>query len=507
MVDGVMEGVLPALTAFTAVAILISGLDDLFIDCCYYGSELYRRAFPMRYPTPTEAELRTLPERPIAVMIPAWQEHAVIGRMLKNTLRTMEYANYDVFVGTYPNDEATMMAVAEVAEGDPRIHRIVCPRDGPTNKADCLNWIIEGIRQHEKKSGGRAGILVLHDSEDLVHPLSFKLINAYIPRASMVQLPVIPFESAARELTAGTYLDEFAESHIKDMVVRERISGMVPSAGVGTGFSREAVDRLAAKHGNQVFNVATFTEDYDLAFRLNALGEKSMLVRYYVERARAASPGRRKVERELVGTREYFPSNFGAAVRQKARWTLGIVFHGWQQRGWEGGAALRYMIWRDRKTLLTNSVNMLGYLLLLDAVLGVQRIAPGSWVWDVIAIDAVLLANRCVQRVVAVARVSSALQAVLSLPRIIWGNLINFFAVAKATQLFVRAAMTGKQPVWVKTAHAFPSEDHLLGEAHKAQKETGRLLGDILVDRGFAGERELVETLGAQLKVEDPGTP
>lgn len=526
--------VLVALTSFSAVAILVSGLDDLFIDLCYYGSQLRRRFARDRVEEVTEAELRALPEQGIAIMIPAWHEDAVIAHMLRNTLGTVEYGNYDIFVGTYPNDEATMLAVAAVAESEPRVHRIVCPHDGPTNKADCLNWIIEGIRHYDKASGKRIGILMLHDSEDLVHPLSLKLMNRWIPEVAMVQLPVIPFESPAGEMTAGTYLDEFAESHLKDMVVRERLSGMVPSAGVGTGFSRAAIERLSLKHNNQVFNVGTFTEDYDLAFRLKAIGERSMLLQFTVERTRVEG-AKLRVVRELVGTREYFPSNFSDAVRQKARWTLGIVFHGWQQRGWEGDLSLRYMIWRDRKALLTNSVNILGYLLLLEAAVGpywrpagpdparAQFIPADGWVWKVILVDALLLFNRCVQRVACDARVSTWKQAWLSLPRIIWGNVINFCAVARATHIFIRNRLTGEKLVWAKTAHAFPSEAQLLGykrklgdllleqrritlahlcEALQSQKESGKRLGDVLVDSGFAEESEIVDALAGQLKVE-----
>lgn len=527
-------GVLVALTSFSAVAILVSGLDDLFIDVCYYGSQLRRRLSRSGPAEVTEEELRALPEQGIGIMIPAWHEDAVIAHMLRNTLRTVEYRNYDLFVGTYPNDEATMMAVAEVAESEPRVHRIVCPHDGPTNKADCLNWIIEGIRQHDKTTGRRIDILMLHDSEDLVHPLSLKLMNRFIPEASMVQLPVIPFESPAREMTAGTYLDEFAESHLKDMVVRERLSGMVPSAGVGTGFSRAAIERLALKHNNQVFNVGTFTEDYDLAFRLKAIGERSMLLQFSVERTMVEGT-KLRIVRELVGTREYFPSNFSDAVRQKARWTLGIVFHGWQQRGWEGDWPLRYMIWRDRKALMTNSVNILGYLLLFEAAVGPYWGAPGAdpsrpafipadgWVWKVILIDALLLFNRCVQRVACDARVSTWKQAALSLPRIIWGNVINFCAVVRATHIFIRNRLTGEKLVWAKTAHAFPSEAQLLGYKRKlgdllleqrritlahlsaalqAQRGTSKRLGDILVDSGCAAESEIVAALAGQLKVE-----
>jgi adsorption protein B len=528
------DGAVRGLTAFSAVAILVSGLDDLFIDVCYYASEMFRKTHRARFPPVTEAELRALPEQSVAIMIPAWHEDAVIAHMLRNTLGTLDYKNFEIFVGTYPNDEATMLAVAGVAESDPRVHRIVCPHDGPTNKADCMNWIIEGIRHYDKTTGKRISIFVLHDSEDMVHPLSLKLMNRYLPGVSMVQLPVIPFESKASEMTAGTYLDEFAESHVKDMVVRERISGMVPSAGVGTGFARDAIDRLAKKHDNQIFNVATFTEDYDLAFRMNAIGERSVLVQFYVERTKAAPSGKLKVVRELVGTRGYFPSNFGDAVRQKARWTLGIVFHGWQQRGWEGGPALRYMIWRDRKALLTNAVNILGYLLLLVAAAhsrlahagfarGLEPIPSGSWVWKVIIVDGLLLVNRCVQRVVCLRAISNWKQAALCLPRIIWGNVINFCAVAKASHIFIRTSLTGKKPVWAKTAHAFPTEAQLmgykrklgdllleshlvtlarLGEALTVQKEKGGLLGEVLVDLGYVSETALVETLAAQLKVE-----
>jgi bacteriophage N4 adsorption protein B len=457
-------GVVAWLTGFVAVAILVSGLDDLFIDLCYYGWLARSALSPeRRRPQVPESELRALPEKAIAVMIPAWHEDPVIARMLRNTLRTVEYRNFDLFVGVYPNDPPTNAAVAEVEAEDPRVHRVVLPHDGPTNKADCLNWIIEGIRAHDRRFKRDFAILMLHDCEDMVHPLSFKLMNRFIPEADMVQLPVVPFEAAAKEWTAGTYLDEFAESHLKDMTVRERLSGMVPSAGVGTGFSRSILEELAARHERQIFNVHTFTEDYDLAFRLRAAGGRSILVQYFTTRLVPGRDGKARPVRELVGTREYFPDRFKDAVRQKARWTLGIVFHGWQQRGWEGGPALRYMIWRDRKTLMTNSVNMVGYLLLCHAALGGADIPPGSWVWDVILADTALLGNRCLQRVVSIARVSSWTQGALSVPRIIWGNVINFFAVAKATRLFLVTAVTGKKPAWAKTAHVFPSEEQLRG--------------------------------------------
>lgn len=441
---------LSALTGFVAAVILVSGVDDLFIDLCHYA-ELVRGALrpgPRAQRVP-EAELRALAEKPIAVMIPAWREHAVIGRMLRHTLRAVDYRDYGLFVGVYPNDEPTMRAVAEAQAQDARVHRVVLPHAGPTSKADCLNWILEGIRRHDRRAGRGHEILVLHDCEDVVHPLSFRLMNRFIPGAAMVQLPVVPFEAAARQLTAGIYLGEFAEAHLKDLPVRERLSGMVPSAGVGTGFSRAIIETLARLHGGRPFNVRTFTEDYDLAFRIRAAGGRSIFLRY-------------RTERGLVATRSYFPARFRDAVRQKARWTLGIVFHAWRQRGWEGGLALRYMLWRDRKALLTGPVNMLGYLLLLQSALGaLPCAAPEGWVRDLLLVDAALLGNRCLQRALAVARVSSWRQGALALPRIVWGNIIDFCALVQAARLFLVETLTGRMPAWAKTAHAFPSEEAL----------------------------------------------
>lgn len=455
-------GVMRGLTAFVAVAILLSGLDDLFIDLCYYGWLARSALSPeRRRPQVPQHELESLAEKRLAVMIPAWREEAVIGRMLRNTLRSVRYGAFELFVGVYPNDPATRAAVEEVAAADPRVRLVPVPHDGPTNKADCLNAIAAAVLA----CGRPFEVLVLHDCEDIVHPLSFKLMNRFIPEADMVQLPVVPFETPASEWTAGTYLDEFAESHLKDMTVRERLSGMVPSAGVGTGLSRAILEELSRRHRGRPFNVHTFTEDYDLAFRLRAAGGRSILVQYFASRGAGAH--------ELVCTREYFPDRFADAVRQKARWTLGIVFHGWQQRGWEGGPALRYMIWRDRKTLMTSSVNMAGYALLLHAAAGGAGPEPGGWVRDVMLADAALLANRCLQRAVSIARVSSWRQAALSFPRIVWGNVINFFAVAKATRQFLLGALTGRKPAWAKTEHVFPTDEQLRGPAPRPPAAAG----------------------------------
>ena len=122
-------------------------------------------------------------------------------------------------------------------------------------------------------------------------------------------------------LLAGHYLDEFAQIHYKDMVVREALDHSMPAAGVGCAFSRRAFESTASKQNNELFNTGSLTEDYDFGFRLKELGLRQAFVKFFTRRPvlrRNPLTGReRLVEvRELVGVREYFPHTLRTAVRR-----------------------------------------------------------------------------------------------------------------------------------------------------------------------------------------------
>ena len=67
--------------------------------------------------------------------------------------------------------------------------------------------------------------MILHDSEDVLHPMELRFYNHLLPRKDMIQLPVTSLDREWYELVAGVYMDEFAEWHAKDLVVRESVSG------------------------------------------------------------------------------------------------------------------------------------------------------------------------------------------------------------------------------------------------------------------------------------------
>ena len=374
--------------------IFFSGLDDLFIDLWYAGIKLLRRDSWKLSPE----RLNRIPERRMALFVPCWHEHEVIEGMIEHNIAAIDYRNYDIFLGLYPNDPRTLERAALLEERYLQVKQSVCPWDGPTNKADCLNWIYQRMKRAEEESGNRYEVIVQHDAEDLVHPKAFKLINRMIHRYDMVQIPVFPLEMPFRHFTHGTYCDEFAEFQVKDLFIRQVLGGFVPSTGVGTAFRREALEEIAGHFGHQIFNVSTLTEDYEIGLKFKLQGMRQILVRKAVPvngnghkngngrkngngykngnghkngRANGRANGKRPTNQEFVATREYFPTTFRGAVRQKSRWVMGVSLQTWAQHGWRVPWRQVYWFWRDRKGLLGNLVTMAAnfiflYCLLLD---------------------------------------------------------------------------------------------------------------------------------------------
>ena len=408
------------------------------------------------------------PESPFAIMVPAWQEHAVIAAMVENTAATLQYRAYRIFCGVYRNDPDTACEVDRIALRYPgRVVRVDVPHDGPTCKADCLNHIVQRIFAEEAASGTRFAGMVLHDSEDVIHPLELKLFNALVAQYDLVQLPVFSLDRRRSELVAGTYIDDFAEAHGKDLLVRTVLTGTVPGAGVAACYSRRALAALLRPFGGEVFNTASLTEDYEMSFRMRELGLSQTFAHvtvhldgFRVERV----PGRTGT---VVATHEFFPDGFRAAYRQRARWVVGIAFQGWKQLGWRGGLLDRYFLYRDRKALVMAPVGGLAYLLLANFVLvglfGSYAVQSElEWLLSEPDLAALLVANlgfmgnRVVQRMYFVSRYYGLAQALLAIARMPVNNFINLFAVLRAWRLYAAHVVRGKKLAWDKTAHAYP---------------------------------------------------
>ncbi|MBE7367750.1 glycosyl transferase family protein [Ramlibacter pallidus] len=532
---------LEVLAAILTLVIFVSSLDDLFIDLWYWVRRIFRRARLERTPQYrrlTVEQLRDREEQPLAIMVPAWQESDVIAAMVQNMVEVLEYRNYRVFVGTYPNDQPTIDEVERMVKRYPQLQRVQVPHPGPTSKADCLNAVVAAIFEHEREHGVEFAGVALHDSEDVLHPLELKFFNYLLPRKDMIQLPVASLEREWYELVAGTYMDEFAESHAKEMVVRESVSGMVPSAGVGTCFSRKALLALIGSTRNKPFNIDSLTEDYDVGMRLAQLNMTSIFgvfpVTFHISRTSWGSKKRRELLMQMpLCVREYFPDNFRAAYRQKARWVLGIGLQSWEQIKWRGQSlAARYLLLHDRKGVVTSFVSILAYILVAHFILFHVGLATGWWhayypslfqegsIWRaMIYVNAFFLAIRAAHRVYFTSALYGWEHGVMSLPRMVVGNFVNCMAVARAWKMYLGYLFKGNRLAWDKTAHEFPSSTQLarrrqrLGEllqswnavepgalerALEKQQSGGVPLGRVLVSNGWLDEETLAEAIAYQ---------
>jgi len=514
------------------VAFTIGGLNDFFIDLYYWGRQLYRRIFKRNLIKPlTLDQLLKVEEKPLAMLIPAWQEAGVIKKMLLNTLNTIDYRNYFIFVGVYPNDPDTQAEVDQVSEAYPQIIKIVNSKPGPTTKAENLNEIYRGLCHFEEQTGLKFELVVLSDAEDIHHPLSFKLFNYLMPRFEMIQIPIIPLEMPWHSFVGGVYMDEFAEMHLKELIVREKIARILPSAGTSTAFWRDSLRRLEVAGNGQVFNPATLTEDYEIGIRLGKLGLPQIMLIQWVERViTTKGKARPKKVKELVATRAFFLTEFRKAMRQRARWVYGIAWQGLKNIGWDRNLKISYTLLRDRLAFFTNFLYMFGYLLLiyLLTVFAVRIFRPDFVVpplvrpeevwWKLALVVLFFLVWRIFMRFVFVSKVYGLAQAALTPIRIVVGNVLNFASSMLALLWLIRAVSTRREQTWIKTEHEFPEEkleifrrklgDLLLSrhqitakqleEAVRIQKKTRKRLGQILLELGYITEEELASALAHQ---------
>lgn len=446
-----LQLVLREASLFAAVGFLVLGLGDLVVDLAWLilvGGRALRPGL-----APRSAADLPAPAQPgrFAIFVPAWDESAVIGGMLRHALETFGDADYRIYVGCYPNDPATAAAARVIA--DPHIRIVVGPSAGPTSKADCLNRLWEQMVADEAAEAFTFKAVVLHDSEDVVHSAELRLFDSMIERFDLVQLPVEPLVDRRSRWIAGHYLDEFAEAHGKEMVVRAALGVGLPSAGVGCAIARDALAVIAGQRGTP-FDTDSQTEDYELGLRLRAAGRSASFVRL------PAAPGR-----ALVATKGYFPTTLREAATQKARWVAGIALSGWDRLGWSGGLAERWMRLRDRRSMIAAFLLAAAYLGVLCGALVAaigfatgREMQPFSEAFMLFAkIATGLLVWRLLVRFFFVARGHGWREAWRSPFRALLGNAIAIMAAVRALGRYQSRRRTGHN-VWDKTAHAFPAQ-------------------------------------------------
>lgn len=497
--------------AIIAVFYVIFALDDLFFDCVYWLGRMFNW---WERPVVTTKELKDVSEWRIAIVTPAWKEQDVIARMLMYNLPRIDYQRYDYWIGTYQNDPDTRREVDKVRSVYPNVRKVVTDHDGPTSKADCVNAVLAAIAEHEERAGLRYDLIVFHDVEDLIHPQELRLLNWYFrgEGADFVQLPVLSTPPYWYDFVAGTYIDEFAEQYTKNMFVREKVWGFVPSAGVATCVRRSVIDQLMEERNGVPFAINSLTEDYDLGLGLTVQGRPTRYLHQYVKSSEESN-----APEELVATWAPFPQTFRTAVRQRTRWMAGIVFQGWEHWGWPAG--LNWILAHDRRGPLGYLVVLAGYLLVVYYA-GYQWIktfnrpelpdlVQSPWFQWLFWIGFLFMLNRLLQRALSTGRLYGFWQAMLAIFRTPFSNIVNLVATMRAALQYTRSRRTGIPMSWDKTEHSLPPQvgaqmrlgERLIEErklttqqlvlALKQQREHGGQLGAILVNQGVVSRDDL----------------
>lgn len=437
------------LSLFAAVVFALFGVDDLLVDALALAG--VGRGAHVALPD------QLTPNVNFAIFIPAWREGDVIGAMLNHALAQWRGIACTLYVGVYPNDLATMLAVAGAARQDPRVRMVLNDEDGPTTKGACLNRLWFELCADLAAGRSRATAVLLHDAEDVVDSAELAVLGQALVQHAYAQIPVIPLMGRKGKWVGRHYCDEFAEAHAKELPVRAGLGAPMPTAGVGCAFRVDALTALA--RGSGPFCADSLAEDYELGLQLSARGASGQFVI-----ARHANG-------ELVASRGYFPHALGDAVQQKTRWLRGIALDGWDRIGWitnprgsvRQDVAAIWMLWRDRRAIVAAAAICAAYLAMMLAGIGIALahyhalpvVIGGAALGWLCVFNMLLFGWRLVMRSVFTARIYGWRQGLMAIARQPVSNFILVLTARRALTDYVRG-LRGASLRWDKTTHQFP---------------------------------------------------
>lgn len=427
------------------IIISVFTIDDLFID-------IYSWMFNLKPSIIDYNEIDLLEEKTIAIMIANWHEDNILEQMIVGNNKSIYYNHHHFFLGVYPNDEATLRVAEKLSHKFKNVHVVVNRKNGPTSKGQMMNSIVDQILETEPNIGLHFDLFVIHDSEDIIHPLSMKLYNRYADTLDFIQIPIFSLNREHLQLTAGTYMDEFAEMHTKELLVRHALGAAIPSAGVGTCLSRNLVLSIQDLNNGHFLVPESLTEDYILGWQAHLHQFRCGFVCKSVKGFFA--------NREIIATKEYFPQGFFQSIRQKTRWTIGIAFQGRYLLGWTNSLVNNYFLFRDRRGPLNSIVIFCSLLIFALGCLDPQ-ITAQDFSNLVLAAAYFNIAGLCIrffQRLRSHGWVYNSYPVILMMLRWPVATVINAFAALRALYQYSLSVIGLKKLKWSKTQHSLPKE-------------------------------------------------
>jgi bacteriophage N4 adsorption protein B len=438
-----MDDILLFVMLLVSLLINLSSLDDLVTDFLACG--IIRRKVPPSLTDPT-----AIPTT--AIFVAHWHEENVLARMVEGNLARIPFPQVSFCLGVYPNDIGTRDVALALAEEFPdRVRVVINSLPGPTSKGQMLNEMFKQVFTAENAPE----LVIMHDSEGIIDPRTF---GVYVPYAQdgydFIQVPVFSLNSTDRSRVAATYMDEFAEWYTLEMIVRDALGAMIPSAGVGTGMTRHLLQHFVRTRGHVLAN-GCVTEDYILGVEAKRNGFRA---------AFAAISADERVGVNFVATREFFPKTLAASIKQKTRWVFGINFEEMQKLGWEGDLCDKYFFMRDRKGMITNFLPPISLVFLLLVIFGALDMSTFPIEWEPLlvasmTVNLAALFLRYFIRLSACKQVYGVLDPIGVTVRWLVALYINMVAVWRAWKTYIGESGFATKPiVWSKTTHELPDD-------------------------------------------------
>lgn len=434
-----------AIFVLIVIALAIFSIDDLFIDLFALFHGVGPKNISMH-------ALQSAREKNIAIMIANWQEEDVLEQMIVGNNQSILYSHHHFFLGVYPNDTKTLAIAQNLSGRYSNVHYIINSKNGPTSKGQMMNELMAEILRREETLQFQFDLFVIHDSEDIIHPLSLKLYNKESEDLDFIQIPIFSLDRRLSQFVAGTYMDEFSETHTKELLIRHAMGAAIPSAGVGTCVNRRVVEAMFQKNQGCFLHPDSLTEDYILGLQSHLAGFRCG----FVCKSVVGLAGKE----HIIATKEFFPEGFQQSIRQKTRWTVGIVFQGWRILGWTNSFVDNYFLMRDRRGPLNSLVTLVAMICVIGALF-LPRIITDLYTTPIAYILMLNVAGfviRAFQRIRHHGIVYSTYPILVIMLRWPVAIVINALSSVRAGYQFYLSIFKNQKIAWSKTKHKLPKD-------------------------------------------------
>lgn len=257
---------------------------------------IFDRLWPRRYGTPGDAA-HYLP--PVAVLVPAYNEEKVIVRTIRSAL-TSDYANLRVIVIDDGSSDGTLEAARNAFALEAASGRVLILTKPNSGKADALNFGLEHLRGEEIFVGIDADTVIARDA-----------ISRLIPHFLNPKVGAV-----AGNAKVGNRINLWTRWQALEYITSQNFERRALNTMGAVSVVPGAIGawRVAAVREAGGFHTDTVAEDADLTMALLQLG-------YRVE------------YEDLALAYTEAPVNARGLMRQRFRWSFGILQSVWKHRG------------------------------------------------------------------------------------------------------------------------------------------------------------------------------